>query len=57
MIIAKAYQEAQFVKFMQTGKALGNRELVLMSDVCRERFIHYSEDELKAIYAFLMQLQ
>jgi cytochrome c553 len=57
MIIAKAYQEAQFVKFMQTGKALGNRELVLMSDVCRERFIHYSEDELKAIYAFLKQLQ
>lgn len=57
LLIAKAYKESDFVKFMQTGKALGNRELVMMSDVCRSRFVHYSEEELKAIHAFLMQLE
>jgi cytochrome c553 len=56
LVIAKAYKEAEFVKFLHTGRAIGNRELPLMSDVCRNRFIHYSEEEIKAIHAFLMQL-
>jgi cytochrome c553 len=56
MIIAKAYNQAQFITFMQTGKALGNRELAMMSDMCRDRFVHYSEDEIKAIYNFLTQM-
>ncbi len=57
LIIAKAYKEAEFVKFLHTGKALGNRELKMMSETCRTRFIHYSEEEIKSIHAFLMQLQ
>ena len=57
LVIAKAYKEAEFVQFLRTGKAIGNRELPLMSDVSRNRFIHYSEEEIKAIYAFLMQLE
>jgi cytochrome c553 len=57
LIIAKTYKEAEFVKFAQDGKALGNRELPLMSQVSRGRLIHFSEDELKAIYAYLTQLQ
>jgi cytochrome c553 len=57
LLIAKAYKEAQFVTLLQTGKALGNRELEMMSETCRSRFIHYSEAEIKAIYAFLMQLE
>jgi cytochrome c553 len=56
LIIAKAYKENEFVKFLKTGKALGDRELPLMSYMCRDRFAYYSEDEIKAIHAFLIQL-
>jgi cytochrome c553 len=55
LTIAKAYKEAEFVKFLKTGKALGDRELPLMSDMCRQRFTNFSEGEIKAIYAFLVQ--
>ncbi len=57
LIIAKAYKEAEFVKFLHTGKALGNRELKMMSETCRTRFIHYSDEEIKCIYAFLVHLE
>ncbi|MEO5997732.1 MAG: hypothetical protein ABIN89_13415 [Chitinophagaceae bacterium] len=56
LIIAKAYKKAEFIKFLKTGKALGGRELKLMSSVCRTRFAYFSEEELKSIYAFLKQL-
>lgn len=56
LLIAKAYKETEFLKFLRTGKALGDRELPLMSDMCRTRFTHYSAEEIKAIYAFLNQL-
>jgi cytochrome c553 len=57
LTIAKAYKEAEFVKFLKTGKALGDRELPLMSYMCRDRFAYYSEEEIKAIHAFLIQLE
>ncbi len=57
LTIAKAYKESDFVKFLKTGNALNNRELPLMSSVCRSRFTYYSEEEIKAIYAFLVQLK
>jgi cytochrome c553 len=56
LIIAKSYKEAEFVQFAKDGKALGNRELPLMSQISRGRLIHYSDDELKSIYAYLTQL-
>jgi cytochrome c553 len=56
LLVAKAYKEDEFVKFLKTGKALGGRELPLMSDMCRSRFSFYSEDEIKSIYTFLKQL-
>jgi len=55
--IAKAYSERQFVKFLHTGNAIGNRELPMMSETCRTRFVHYSDEEIKSIHAFLMQLK
>jgi cytochrome c553 len=57
LLIAKAYKEGEFVKFLITGKALGDRELEMMSETCRKRFANYSEDEIKSIYAFLIQLE
>lgn len=56
LVIAKTYKEADFLKLLKTGKALGERELPLMSQVSRGRFTHFSEDEMKAIHAFLLQL-
>ena len=56
LLITKTYKEAEFLKLLKTGKALGERELPLMSLVSRGRFTHYSEDEMKAMYGFLMQL-
>jgi cytochrome c553 len=57
LLIAKAYKEGEFIKFLKTGKALGDRELPLMSDMCRTRFTYYSEEDIKSIYAFLLQLE
>ncbi len=57
LTIAKAYKESEFVKLLKTGTALNNRELETMSSVCRSRFTYYSEEEIKSIYAFLMQLE
>ena len=40
---------------MRTGVALGGRELGLMSDVSRGRFVHMTDDELNALHAVLGQ--
>jgi mono/diheme cytochrome c family protein len=51
--IAAGYSFDAFRSFMRTGKALGNRELSLMSTVARERFSHFTEQELRDLYTFL----
>jgi cytochrome c553 len=52
--IAGGYSFEAFRGLMQTGKALGNRELPLMSSVARGRFSHFSDQELRELYAFLV---
>lgn len=52
--IAAGYSRDQFMQFMRTGKALGNRELELMSDVARSRFSHLTNDEIDQLYAYLL---
>jgi cytochrome c553 len=52
--IAAGYSFEAFRGFMQTGKALGNRELPLMSSVARQRFSHFTDQELRELYAFLI---
>lgn len=51
--LVASYGRADFLKFMRTGKAAGNRELPLMSATARVRFRHFSNDELNAIYDYL----
>jgi mono/diheme cytochrome c family protein len=55
LAIAAAYSREEFVRLMHTGVALGGRELGLMSDVSRRRFVHMTDDELNALHAFLGQ--
>ena len=38
---------------MRTGKALGDRELEMMSGVARGRFVHLRDDEVRDLYAYL----
>jgi mono/diheme cytochrome c family protein len=53
LVIVGGYDETAFRKLMKTGKALGDRELPMMSGVARERFAHFTDDELTDLYAFL----
>ena len=52
LIMVAAYDKADFVKLMRTGKATGDREIRLMSPVARERFSHWTDQEVDDLYAF-----
>ena len=52
-VMAGAYPIEQFTTLMRTGKAAGDRELQLMSNVARSRFSHFTEIEIAALYTFL----
>jgi cytochrome c553 len=54
--IVASYSEADFLNFMITGKAAGNRELPMMSGVARRRFALMTDAERKAIYAYLKRV-
>jgi cytochrome c553 len=54
--IAAIYSEEDFARLMRTGKARGDRELRLMSDVARGRFSHLSAGEIKALHTYLSTL-
>jgi hypothetical protein len=41
---------------MRTGKARGDRELKLMSEVARGRFSHFTPEELQALFLYLQTL-
>jgi len=54
LLAAMAYQRGDFLKFMRTGKALGNRELPVMSATARTLFSHFTDDEVGQIYDYLV---
>jgi cytochrome c553 len=49
-----AYERADFIAFMRTGKAAGARELAVMSDTARLRFSHFTDAEIDALYDYLV---
>ncbi|HEX3945694.1 MAG TPA: c-type cytochrome [Rhizomicrobium sp.] len=51
--LVASYERADFLKFMHTGKAAGNRELPMMSAVARVRISHLSDVELNQLYDYL----
>jgi mono/diheme cytochrome c family protein len=51
-----AYSRPDFAVLMQTGKAVGGRELELMSGVARRRYAGFTDAEEQAIYAYLVEL-
>jgi len=52
--IAAGYSLEQFTHFMRTGKALGDRELTLMSDMARRRFSHFTDEEIAELHGYLV---
>jgi cytochrome c553 len=53
LTLVASYERADFLKFMRTGKAAGNRELPMMSAVARVRISHLTDAELNALYDYL----
>jgi mono/diheme cytochrome c family protein len=56
LIIVAGYDQAAFTHLMRTGKALGERELPMMSGVARGRFVHFTDAEIRDLYAFLSDM-
>ena len=53
LMLVASYGRTDFIKLMRTGKAVGNRELPLMSATARARFSHFPDGDLNAIYDYL----
>ncbi|MBY6128859.1 cytochrome c [Qipengyuania aquimaris] len=54
--VAASYSATEFDIFLTTGKAVGDRELPMMSGVARGRYAHLTSDERKDIYSYLKAL-
>jgi len=52
--IAAGYSFEAFSGLMRRGEGLGNRELPLMSSVARQRFSHFTDQELRELYVYLI---
>ena len=52
--IAAGYSFEAFTELLRRGKALGNRELPLMSQVARSRFRHFTDQELRNLHTYLV---
>lgn len=48
-----AYPEAEFRTLLREGTPIGGRDLEMMDDVARGRFVHFTDDEVGDLYAYL----
>lgn len=51
--VIAGYPEADFRTLMREGTPIGGRDLRLMDDVARGRFVHFTDEELSDLYAYL----
>ena len=51
--IVAAYSQAEFARLMREGVPRDGRKLGLMGDVARSRFVHLTDEEVGALYAYL----
>ena len=54
--MAAAYDAVQFQRLLRTGKAAGDRELTMMSDVARHRYSRLTDPEIASVHAYLKQV-
>jgi mono/diheme cytochrome c family protein len=55
--VMSAYDAPAFERLLRTGKAVGDRELKMMSDVARGRYSHLTATELNAVRNYLTAVQ
>lgn len=53
---AMGYTSSQFVSLMLDGRSRDGRDLKLMGRTARSRFVHFTRDEIDALYAYLQAL-
>lgn len=53
LIVASAYSREEFHHLLATGEPTGDRELGLMGEMARHRFVHMNADEVDALYSYL----
>ena len=51
--VVAGYSREDFRRLMRTGVAIGGRQVGLMSEVARGRFVHFTDAEVDAIYDYL----
>lgn len=51
--IVAGYSQAEFARLMREGVPRDGRKLDLMGEVARSRFVHFSDEEVGALYTFL----
>ncbi len=51
-----AYAPEDFTRLLRTGKAAGDREVGLMSSAARRRYAHFTDREVAAVRAYLVEL-
>ncbi len=54
LVVAAAYTQDQFAQLMKTGEPIGERQLDLMALVARGRFSHFTDDEVRDLYGYLI---
>lgn len=54
LIVASGYSLEEFRRLLKTGEPTGGRRLDLMAQVAKSRFSHLSEDEIDALYRYLV---
>lgn len=55
LVITLAYSPEQFRALMREGIAVGGSELGLMAEVARGRFSHFTDAEIDALHAWLLE--
>lgn len=56
LAIAAAYTDDAFRHLMQTGETPGGRSLYLMGETARQRFSHFTGEEIEALHTYLRTL-
>ena len=53
LVIVRGYSADEFTSLMRSGVPRGGQELEMMGGVARNRFAHFSEEEIAALYEYL----
>jgi mono/diheme cytochrome c family protein len=56
LVIAKSYSPVQFSTLLRTGTGITDRDLGLMKSVAQNHLKDFADDEVEAIYQYLMEM-